>query len=522
VADDANEAGNEVETFSRPDRIALVAGGVWSRLISQLNEVRELLEAAADRDRRSSSRPSDLQILGRGLGGETRRRLERAAEAAATKAEGDLDLVFAGDDGHASGQPSGKNRHPPAPEQLLLLAMIGIGPSRLREVIGTLLVECDNDSDAVRYALRYLQWKRRDSLTTIAGRALLPIIVADFEELLAAVVRLWLTLYPEALGVDRHQVTVGLVRTYKSIDDILRLAIDEKVEDFMNTNPEDWRRALADKLDIDRVKLTSDWPAILEMFARRHAIVHAGGLVDDRYLKRLPPGASATTIGTPLFTGRAYISAAIDRSEQLATGLVVAWLADFLPAGGSHVPEIASDPVLRALEQRRWQDVANLAEIALGGFDADHSHHELRVNLWMARRGLGDNWDTLPAEIEGWTPPKAEPRYLVAKAALLRDEIGLLNALRDYDAHGLSVRDLAARPRIVHMRERSPTSSSARRPNERQARQQTISRTPTTQAPLTQLVVRPSWDHQMAIYHLRVTNFNGLIEFRGRTARKAS
>jgi hypothetical protein len=97
VADDANEAGNEVETFSRPDRIALVAGGVWSRLISQLNEVRELLEAAADRDRRSSSRPSDLQILGRGLGGETRRRLERAAEAAATKAEGDLDPVFAAD-----------------------------------------------------------------------------------------------------------------------------------------------------------------------------------------------------------------------------------------------------------------------------------------------------------------------------------------------------------------------------------------------------------------------------------------
>jgi hypothetical protein len=54
------------------------------------------------------------------------------------------------------------------------------------------------------------------------------------------------------------------------------------------------------------------------MFARRHAIVHAGGLVDDRYLKRLPPGASAPTIGTPLVTDRAYISGTIDRTAQLA------------------------------------------------------------------------------------------------------------------------------------------------------------------------------------------------------------
>jgi hypothetical protein len=448
VADDANEA----EMFSRPDRIALVVGGIWTRLVLQLNEARELLEAAADRDRRSSNRPSDLQILGRGLGGETRRRVERAAEAAAAKAEGDLYLVLAGDDGHASGQPTGKNRYPPAPEQLFLGAMIGIGPSRLREVVGTMLAECSNDSDAVRYALRYLQWKRREPLTTIAGRALLPIIVADFEELLAALVRMWLSLYPKALAVDRQTVTVGMVGSYESTDDVLRLAIDEKVDDFMNTSPEEWRRALADKLHIDCVKLTSDWPAVLEIFARRHAIVHAGGLVDDRYLKRLPRGTSAPTIGTPLVTDRAYVSAAIDRTEQLATGLVVAWLEHFLPAGDPHVPEIASDPVLRALEQRRWRDAANLAEIALCGFGADHPHHELRVNRWMARRELGDEWDTLRVEIESWTPPGAEPRYLVAKAALLRDETGLLTALRDYDAHGLSVRDLAAWPLIVHMR----------------------------------------------------------------------
>lgn len=457
MADDAHDAGDEVETFSRSDRITLAVGAIWSRLILQLNEAQELLEAAADRDSRSSSRPSDLQRLGRGLGGETRRRVERAAEAAATEAEGDLLPVFAANDAeHASGEPAGKKRHPPAREQVLLLAMIGIGPRRLREVVGTVFVECDHDSDAIRYALRYLQWKRRDPLTTIAGRALLPIMVADFEELLAALVRLWLTLYPKALGVDRHQVSVGVVDSYESTDDILRLAIDEKVDDFMNTSPEEWRRTLADKLHIDCNKLTSDWPAVLEMFARRHAIVHAGGLVNHGYLKRLEPGANAPAIGTPLVTDRAYISAAIDRTEQLATGLTVGWIAHFLPAGDSHVAEIASDPVLRALEQRRWRDAANLAEVALRGCDRHHSHHELRVNWWMARRELGDNWDTLRAEIEDWKPPRGEPRYRVAKAALLRDETGLLNALRDYDAVGLSVRDLAAWPLIVDMRERSP------------------------------------------------------------------
>lgn len=79
------------------------------------------------------------------------------------------------------------------------------------------------------YALRDLQWMRRGPLTAIVGKALLPGIVADLEELVAALLRLWLTLYPQAEGVDQKQVTVGDVASYASSDDILRRAIDEKV-----------------------------------------------------------------------------------------------------------------------------------------------------------------------------------------------------------------------------------------------------------------------------------------------------
>lgn len=447
---DGEEAG-----FSRPERIALAVGGILTQLSLKLSEARDLLDAADRRDRAQSSRPADLQQLGRDLGRDARRRIERAAEAAASDVASDLRLAFSGGEEDLPPDPLSKKRYPPAPEHVFLFAMMGIGPTRLRQVFESVAFECGTDSDALRYVLRYIQWKHRDPLATIAGRALLPIVIADFEELLAALVRLWLTLYPDALGVNRHQLSVGDIGQYESFDDIRRLAIDAKVDDFMSRSCEGWRRQLADKLHVHVDALASNWAGVVEIFARRHAIVHAGGLVDDRYLNALVDAAAAPPVGTPLITDKDYMFAAIDQIEQLAEGLAVAWLEHFLPVGDSHLPEMASAPVLRALEQKRWHDARNLAQIALKGLGGAHPHHELRVNLWMARRELGDDWEVLRDEIEAWVPPEGEPRYLVAKAALLRDESGLLAALREYESGGFSVRDLRTWPLLIQMRERS-------------------------------------------------------------------
>lgn len=191
------------------------------------------------------------------------------------------------------------------------------------------------------------------------------------------------------------------------------------------------------------------------MFARRHAVVHASGLVDERYLDRWAARPARPDLGTSLVCNTEYTSQALGMVEQFGTALCVAWLAHFL-SGDPNVAEFASEPVLRALQQQRWRDAKTLAELALSHCDAEHPHHEVQVNWWMARRELGEDWVALRAEIEAWTPPDGEARYSVAKAALLHDEAGVRDALLEYDRAGLSVRDLATWPLLVEMKKHSP------------------------------------------------------------------
>ncbi|MHB8264257.1 MAG: hypothetical protein ACYDGY_11050 [Acidimicrobiales bacterium] len=69
---------------------------------------------------------------------------------------------------------------------------------------------------------------------------------------------------------------------------------------------------------------------------------------------------------------------------------------------------------------------------------------------------LDEGWPSLKAKIEAWQPPDGEERYRVAKAALLRDEAGVLDTLRAYDQAGHSVRELESWPLIVQMKKRPP------------------------------------------------------------------
>ena len=450
------EHPDEPATFSQSEQITLAVGSIWTRLVMQLNESRELLQAADERDRRPTSRPADLQHLGRVIDGARTRKAEQAVEEVLMAIEDHLHELFSpAGEVVESADARGKKSYPPAPEQLVVMAIIGLGPARYRQVVASLVSACNDDRDTMGYALRYLQWKRRGPLTAIVGKALLPGIVADLEELVAALLRLWMTLYPQAEGVDQKQVTVGDVASYASSDDILRRAIDEKVGDLVDGGPLKWQPMLSRGLKIDVEKLATDWPGLLEVFARRHAVVHAGGLVDERYLDRLADRPARPDLGTSLVCDTEYTSQALGIVEQFGTALCVAWLAHFL-SGDPNVAEFASEPVLRALQQQRWRDAKTLAELALSHCDAEHPHHEVQVNCWMARRELGEDWLALRADIEAWEPPAGEPRYRVARAALLHDEAGVRDALLEYDRAGLSVRDLATWPLLVERKKHSP------------------------------------------------------------------
>lgn len=124
-------------------------------------------------------------------------------------------------------------------------------------------------------------------------------------------------------------------------------------------------------------------------FRRSNAVVYAGGVADSAYNACLPEGVLAAI-------------------EDFAAALAVAWLARLVPESDQAV-SVADGEVMRALKEQRWRDAKTMAVAALGPLGEGHSHHQLRVNLWMARRELGEDWAKLQKKILGWEPPDDNP-----------------------------------------------------------------------------------------------------------------
>ncbi len=441
-------------SFTDDEQVALVAGVAWTRFRNHMAGYRSLFELAARRDTMARDRPLELQRLGRSLGSAKRRTVETAVAEVARRIE--ADFAAKAETGGEAPDIAGGLRHPVAVEQAIAAVIVGMGRDMFDRDEATLAVAVGSNGDAARYAMEYALWTRGEAPSTVVGRTLLPAVVASFGELLGGLVRLWLTVDDKA--IDKKQIPVGLLRKYPP-QDILRRVVDETTDEVIGQGLTKWNKQLAEKPGVRLDSLTEAWPQLVEAFARRNAIVHAGGVADSVYIGRLPEGADEPQLGTPLVCDKRYTEGVLAAVEDFAAALTVAWLARLVPES-DQAAAVAEGEVVRALKEKRWRDAKTMAVAALGPLGEDHGHHQLRVNLWMARRELGEDWPKLQQEILGWEPPDDDPDYAVAKAALLRDEQRTLGELRRLQAIGHPIADMADWPLMRDMQQRSKAIAS--------------------------------------------------------------
>lgn len=330
-----------------------------------------------------------------------------------------------------------------------------VGRARVTDMERQFTKDCEEDPETARYAMAYAQWKYRAPLADTVGKALVPAATSAFEELLAALLRLWLTLYPDALAMNMTNVVLGVVRSYESSEDFERSAVDAKVREILKKPPPGWNELLRRELRICPAELTEHWDEILEVFARRNVIVHWGGHVDDDYLARQPRNVPLPTVGEVLVTDSTYSRTTLDVLEHLGTTLGVAWLAQLVPTGPLPAQQ-AAGYLYSALKERRWKDALAIADTVVRGRDLRELPGVVQVNWMMARRDAGEDPVGLAEEIRAWIPPEGDPDYLIARAALLRDldeVVALLEARLHKEPGGL--RTIADWPLLDDVAQRS-------------------------------------------------------------------
>jgi hypothetical protein len=80
----------------------------------------------------------------------------------------------------------------------------------------------------------------------------------------------------------------------------------------------DWVPRIAAELDADLPAAAGDWAAVTEIWARRHVLVHNGGLADQKYAERVPGAASSVLLDVD----GEYLRTSIDRLSGLVLGTI--------------------------------------------------------------------------------------------------------------------------------------------------------------------------------------------------------
>lgn len=449
--DDLSENNSASSGLINRDRaIITVAHLALEQFTSELREYRILMETAMKRD---GKEPRHLVELGNKIGGKNKQLAREKATKLRDLYQSEIREIFSVQADPDNG--SSKQSYPMRKEQLVIDILIS-NPKLIEKQFE--IIKDIEDPRITSYISKYTTFLNKENLpSSILGKALLPSLTRSVEDLLGSLIDLLLILHPKALGgtfniEEQNKFSLSEMYNYQTREDLKRLAISEQVGRFLKKGLLKWEKILFQNQKIAMKELVEDWGEVVEAFARRNAVVHSNGLVDQGYLAQTKEiKLRDLKIGDFLNCDWVYTCNILNVIEHLGENLVIAFLAKLLPKSTDLV-DFSFNFVIKSLKESRWNDVCRIGKLVLDKYPSDHSHYELKVNLWMAQRELGQNWEVLKKEIQEWQPPD-ELRYRLAKAALLLDETATISALKAYkrQENSLAWNSLIEWPLIINI-----------------------------------------------------------------------
>jgi hypothetical protein len=213
-------------------------------------------------------------------------------------------------------------------------------------------------------------------------------------------------------------------------------ALDSEVARLVGQGgPEKWRINLHATFGIDLAQLVTDWPAVIEFWARRNLFAHHRGIVDERYRSRVP---DAPAVGTPIEVTAGNVCDAVDLAHTVAANLVVTAWAAANPAAAQAALTVVEVWALDALDAGRWRQTEEFAWLALrstaSGSEATARWNH-QVNLWLARSGrLGSQ--AVRDDVAAWDPSELDELFVVARHILLEEDAAALDLIARLRAAG--------------------------------------------------------------------------------------
>ena len=264
-------------------------------------------------------------------------------------------------------------------------------------------------------------------------RSQLILLVSQFEAYLARTVKCIIEGKPEIIDASERKYTYAQLKTFKTLDDARKSAIESEVESVMRQPRPEKFKWLERHIGLKVEKERELWGAFVEATERRHCLAHSDGRVSDQYIGNCEEAGlkwgdvfknGRPKHGSLLGVSTGYLGGSCATFDEMSTklthfaGRVV--FKDDLPILDNH---LNASCIYDHLERRNFKIAKRIALYALGL--PRHSSQEAKlmfiVNLAIAQKQLGEDkeWRELVGSKE-WDV--YEDRFKLARAALQENE----------------------------------------------------------------------------------------------------
>ncbi|WP_159079487.1 hypothetical protein [Plantactinospora sp. BC1] len=292
------------------------------------------------------------------------------------------------------------------------------------------------------FATRYYMILSQPNLTEHLAESLLSKAIYSLEECVGALTRCILTgAGAETLG-DLPPVPFKVVESYgsnSSTNDIMRWAVDRRVEEFVRGGPQEWSESVERWCGFCLDPVCGNWTQIREAVARTRLFTRGTARrVDGQYLAEVEGTVHANVKPwDTLRTDSKYLLSLLDEIEVGVLCLSLRWAQHFFPDPAVNVDSFL-DRAIGFERKKRWQFAQMVCEALLDTFvHRDHPDFNLTtLNVWYCKQELGSETEADRRAIDGFQPDDAYEA--IGKAALLRESGQIAAAIQTY---GRTVKD---------------------------------------------------------------------------------
>jgi hypothetical protein len=263
-------------------------------------------------------------------------------------------------------------------------------------------------------------------------RSLMPMAVGAFEVLTAQLIGLIYHVRPGLLPRNEKDFSLSDLEQFDSLQDAIDDAIERRVDSILAGSIEDWTKWFNRKgIEIDLSRLALNWADTLEVFQRRHIILHNDGKVSKRYLARLAAYSNdLPDLGTELSTDAQYVENALDNLNVLGSLLAIFVERRLLGRLEWTTGEMLNSRVEGLMRFERWLAAQKLCAVAKTFKELrDSTRLKFQCGEWLCAKKL-DGIESIRATVDRWDVSALGQEFKAIKYSLLDMDRKAATALR--------------------------------------------------------------------------------------------